>query len=63
MARIDTNNYYDLVEAAEILDRNVFTVRQWIKENMFDVKDVLVFEGEQYIKKSAVKGLQKMIAD
>lgn len=63
MSRIDTNQYYTLEESAEFLNRNVFTVRQWVKEHMFDIKDVMVFEGQTLIKKTAVRDLYKVISD
>ena len=63
MARIDTSQYLDLESSAKILNRNIFTVRQWVKENMFDISDVIMFSGQIMIKRTAVQDLAKRLSD
>ena len=63
MTRIETKNYYTVEEIANILHRTISTVKSWIKHGEFSEKDVLVYEGNMFVKKTAVDEFKKRIVD
>lgn len=63
MARIETKNYYTVAEIAEMFHRTVSTIKSWVKYGDFSEKDVLIYEGDIYVKKSAVDEFKNRIID
>lgn len=61
MARIETKNYYTVEEIAKMFHRSVSTIKSWIRYGDFSEKDVLVFEGNTYVKKTAVNEFKNRI--
>lgn len=60
MARIETKNYYTVAEAADKLGISKFTLDKWIFVE-FDRNDILLYNGEYYIKKTAVEAFGNRI--
>lgn len=63
MTRIETKNYYTVEEIAKMFHRTVSNIKSWIRYGDFSEKDVLIFEGNIYIKKKAVDEFKNRIID
>lgn len=63
MTRIETKNYYTAEEVAEMFHRTVSTIKSWVRYGDFQDKDVLIFEGQIYIKKTAVDEFKNRLID